>query len=59
MIEGVRVAPGSAPRIADRDAKDDLGLGDKATAKARRDEPAPPPRGTIGVFDRSHELVIA
>ena len=33
MIEALRVAPGSAPGIAERDARDDLGLVDKAAAK--------------------------
>jgi PPK2 family polyphosphate:nucleotide phosphotransferase len=33
VIEALRVAPGSAPRIAERDARGDLGLGDKEAAK--------------------------
>lgn len=36
MIDALRVAPGSAPGIAARDAGDDLGLGDKAAAKEAR-----------------------
>jgi PPK2 family polyphosphate:nucleotide phosphotransferase len=36
VIDALRVAPGAAPGIAARDTRDDLGLGDKATAKALR-----------------------
>ncbi len=38
MIDALRVAPGTAPGIAARDTRDDLGLGDKASAKATRHE---------------------
>jgi PPK2 family polyphosphate:nucleotide phosphotransferase len=36
VIDALRVAPGSAPGIASRDQRDDLGLGDKAAAKELR-----------------------
>jgi len=38
VIDGLRVVPGSAPGIATRDPRDDLGLGDKHAAKAVRGE---------------------
>ncbi len=34
MLSKIRVAPGSRPGIADRDARDDVGLGDKLAAQA-------------------------
>jgi PPK2 family polyphosphate:nucleotide phosphotransferase len=36
VIDALRVAPGTAPEIAARDTRDDLGLGDKAAAKEVR-----------------------
>lgn len=38
MIDRIRIAPGTKPRLATRDASDDLGLKDKETAYARLDE---------------------
>ena len=38
MIDALRVAPGSSPQIAMRDARDDLGLENKATAKRHLDD---------------------
>ncbi len=38
MIDALRVTPGTAPRIAERDTRYDLGLGDKERAKAIRRE---------------------
>ncbi len=38
MIEALRVAPGSAPGIVARDARDDLGLGTKEAAKRALDD---------------------
>jgi PPK2 family polyphosphate:nucleotide phosphotransferase len=38
MIDGIRVAPGTKPRLAKRDTRDDLGLKDKEHAHARLDE---------------------
>jgi PPK2 family polyphosphate:nucleotide phosphotransferase len=37
MLSKIRVAPGSKPGIADRDARDDLGLGDKRGAQTHLD----------------------
>ncbi len=37
MIDAIRVAPGSTPRLAERDPGDDLGLGTKDAAKGLRD----------------------
>ena len=37
MIEQIRVKPGTKARIAERDARDTLGLGDKASARQRLD----------------------
>lgn len=37
MLSKIRVAPGSKPGIAGRDARDDLGLGDKNRAQAHLD----------------------
>lgn len=37
MLSKIRVAPGSKPGIAERDPRDDLGLGDKHTAQAHLD----------------------
>lgn len=37
MIESIRVAPGTKPRIASRDTRDQLGLGGKEQAYARLD----------------------
>ena len=36
MVEALRVAPGTAPRLAERDTRDDLGLGDKTAAQVVR-----------------------
>ena len=38
MIDRIRIAPGTKPRLAARDAGDDLGLKDKEHAQARLDE---------------------
>ena len=38
MLSKMRIVPGAKPEIAKRDARDDLGLGDKARAKAYLDE---------------------
>lgn len=38
MIDALRVTPGTAPRIAERDTRDDLGLGDKDRATTVRRE---------------------
>jgi PPK2 family polyphosphate:nucleotide phosphotransferase len=37
MIDRIRIAPGTKPRIASRDARDDLGLKDKESAYTRLD----------------------
>ncbi len=36
MIEAIRMAPGSTPRLTERDPRDDLGLGSKDAAKQAR-----------------------
>lgn len=38
MVDALRVAPGSAPELAARDTRDDLGLGDKDAVKTVREE---------------------
>ena len=38
MIDRIRITPGTKPRLATRDAHDDLGLKDKESAHARLDE---------------------